>query len=257
MLRLWRIVNLSGLLILVCAPSAVLAQRQTTTPQAGEAVRRVGEAQNQRPPLFFRETWKPPQAAKGMSCAECDPAIQKLVTNEFLDDPNLEVKVYGPGAKDLVVTQRAQPKDDPTFIYSGITTANWLVMLRHKTNNVDLSSPVAKIKWRTWMNGFNQLRLVIKLADGTYLVSDKTEAESADWRETEIPIADIHWRILEPDTVTLAPGSPWKEHPDLKQVEEIGFTDMMRSRRYSGGMTRFDYLEVYGFPVARTPAAKK
>ena len=257
MLGLWRIAILSALIVLVCTASAVLAQRQTSSPASAELARRLDEAQNNRPPLFFRETFKPPQAAKGTSCAECDPVIQKLVTNEFLDDPNLEVKVYGPGAKDLVVTQRAQPKDDPTFIYSGITTANWLVMLRHKTSNVDLSSLAAKIKWRTFMNGFNQLRLVIKLADGTYLVSDKTEPESADWRETEIPIADIRWRILEPDTVTLAPGSPWKEHPDLKQVEEIGFTDMMRSRRYNGGMTRFDYLEVYGFPVARPPVAKK
>jgi hypothetical protein len=256
MLRPSRIATVSGFLVFVCTASAVVRQRQTTTPFATEQARRLDDAQDHRPPLFFRETWKPPTSAKGTSCAECNPVTQKLVTQEFVDNPNLDVKLYGPGAKQLIVTQRTAPKDDPTFIWSGLATANWLVTLRHKTNNVDMSSPVAKIKWRTFMNGFNLLRPVIKLADGTFLVGDKTEPESVDWRETEIPIADIRWRILEPDNVTLAPGSPWKEHPDLTQVEEVGFTDMSRSRRYSGGLTRIDYLEVYGFPVTRTPAKK-
>ena len=256
MLRRSHIATFSGLLVAICAASEVVAQRQTTTPFATEQARRLDDAQDHRPPLFFRETWKPPTASQGTSCQECNPVTQKLVAQEFVDNPNLEVKLYGPGAKQLIVTQRTAPKDDPTFIWSGLATANWLITLRHKNDNVDLSSPAAKIKWRTFMNGFNLLRPVIKLADGTFLVGDKTEPESADWRETEIPIADIRWRILEPDTVTLAPGSPWKEHPDLTQVEEVGFTDMSRSRRYSGGLTRIDYLEVYGFPVPRTPAKK-
>jgi len=256
MLKRTYIATLSGLVVVVVTASAPVAQKQTTTPFAQEQARKLDDAQDHRPPLFFRETWKPPTAAKGTSCAECNQTTQKLVAQEFVDNPNLEVKLYGPGAKQLIVTQRTAPKDDPTFIWSGLATANWLVTLRHKTNNVDLSNPVAKIKWRTFMNGFNMLRPVIKLADGTFLVGDKTEPESADWRETEIAIGDIHWRVLEPDNVTLAPGSPWKDHPDLTQVEEVGFTDMTRSRRYSGGLTRIDYLEVYGFPVPRTSAKK-
>jgi len=107
------------------------------------------------------------------------------------------------------------------------------------------------------MNGFNLLRPVIKLADGTFLVGDKTEPESADWHESELLISDIHWRVLESETVTLARGSPWVDHPDLTQVEEVGFTDMTRSRRYSGGLTRLDYLEVYGVPVTRNAQSKK
>jgi hypothetical protein len=255
MLRPGYIATVLGLLFLACISSTVLAQGGT--PFSTDEADRLHTAQDRRPPLFFRETWKPPTAAPGQSCQECNQATQKLVTQEFVDNPNLEVKLYGPGAKQLIVTQRTRPKDDPTFIWSGLVTANWLVMLRHKTNNVDLSSMVSKIKWRTHMIGFNLLRPVIRLADGTFLVADKFEPESTDWRDTEFQIADIRWRILEPDTVTLAPGSPWKERPDLTQVEEIGFTDMMRSRRYSGGLTRIDYLEVYGNPVPRPAAQKK
>lgn len=270
MLRASYMFTLLGVLVFLCSASTVFAQGQGptpfateqwqergSTPFATEQSQRTHAAQDNRPPLFFQETWKPPTAAPGTSCPVCNPVTQKLVTREFVDNPNLEVKLYGPGAKQLIVTQRTAPKDDPTFIWSGLATAHWLITLRHKTHNVDLSSPVAKIKWRTSMNGFNVLRPVIKLADGTFLVGDKTEPESADWRESEIPIADIRWRILEPEAVTLAPGSPWMDHPDLTQVEEIGFTDMSRSRRHSGGLTRLDYLEVYGNPVPRSAAGKE
>lgn len=256
MRRLGQLAAVCGSIVLVCTGSASSMKGQGSAFSTAQA-QKLDEAQDHRPPLFFRETWKPPTAAKGTSCQECNQGTQKLVTNEFLDSPNLEVRLYGPAAKQLIVTQRTRPKDDPTFIWSGLTTANWLLTLRDKTNNVDLSSPVAKIKWRTFMIGFNLLRPVLKLADGTFLVGDKFEPESADWRESEIAIADIRWRILEPDNVTLAPGSPWMDHPDLTQVEEVGFTDMIRSRRYSGGLTRIDYLEVYGNPVPRSAAAKR
>src|ERR1041385_6859621 len=124
---------LSGVLVLVCTASAGIAQRQTTTPYAQEQARKLDDAQDHRPPLFFRETWKPPTAAKGTSCAECNQTTQKLVAPEFLDNPNLEVKLSGPGAKQLIVTQRTAPKDDPTFIWSGLATANWLAPLRPTT----------------------------------------------------------------------------------------------------------------------------
>ena len=104
MLRASYISTLLGVLVPLCITSTVFAQGQRTTPFATAQGDTIRDAQDHRPPLFFREAWKPPTAAAGTSCQECNQVTQKLVTQEFLDNPNLEVKLYGPGAKQLIVT---------------------------------------------------------------------------------------------------------------------------------------------------------
>ena len=58
---------------------------------------------------------------------------------------------------------------------------------------------------------------------------------------------DIQWYKLNIDSIT---EQSLVRKPDLTQVDELGFTDLMR-----GGKTlacsRLDWIEVYGNPVQR------
>lgn len=172
---------------------------------------------------------------------------------DHLESPNLELKLYGPPNLDIRIVRHAAPKDDPTYIWSGSSPVNWALTLRDKNNDVDLSGPVAKIRWRTKMAGFHLLRPVLKLGDGSFLVGDHAESYSVDWNITEFPLSDVRWRGLDMGCgVVEAIDGQWKRDPDLSRVDEVGFTDLMRgSGGGPGGGTRVDWIEVYGNPVPR------
>ena len=116
--------------------------------------------------------------------------------------------------------------------------------MRHKNKMVDLRGN-ARINIRSKQSGFRQLRIILKLVDGGWIVSDQYVPFREDWAETEFRIADIRWRELNIETVTEA---AWVENPNLSKVSEVGFTDLM-----AGGGTpassRLDWIEVYGKAV--------
>jgi len=188
---------------------------------------------NYRPGLFFREDWKEIPAEI--------PLNQKHVAN-----PDLTVQLYGPGQDSIKKSNHEKPVDDPYYIWSGICLENWMVTLKHKSKNVDLTE-YSKIKWRSKNFGFRQLRIAIKLADGKWLISDQYDGPSKDWREKEFNIQDITWHNL--DVVRLVEVGVAK-NPDISNVEEIGFTDLMPGGK-SQACSRLDWIEVWGKPVKR------
>lgn len=197
--------------------------------------------EDHRPALFLRESWK-------------DPEVQeRKVVQADVTSADLELKLYGPATIDVRIVKHASPKDDPSYIWSGSSPAAWAVTLRHKTNYVDLSGPVAKIRWRTKQAGFNLLRPVVKLADGRFLVGDYVEAFTGDWRETEFAVSSVRWRGLDStNVVTARMDAGWATNVDLSSVDEVGFTDLVRgSGGGPGGGSRIDWIEVYGNPVPR------
>jgi hypothetical protein len=189
--------------------------------------------EDNRPPLLFREDWK-----------EIAPVAP--VTQEHVANPKLQVALYGPGKDGVRKSHHDTPKDDPYYIWLGSCPANCAIGLRDKDAFVDLTG-LAKIRWRTKQTGFRSVRLTLKLADGTWLVSDYAEGPSVDWHESEFSIAGIRWRRM--DIKTIVEG-PWVPNPDLSQVDEIGWTELA-----PGGGTpassRVDWIEVYGRRVAR------
>lgn len=189
--------------------------------------------EDNRPPLFFREDWK-------------EIAAATPVTQEHVANPKLLVATYGPGKDGVRKSHHETPKDDPYYIWLGSCPANCAIALRDKDAFVDLTG-LAKIRWRTKQTGFRELRLTLKLADGTWLVSDYSEGPSVDWHESEFSIAGIRWRRM--DIKTIVEG-PWVANPDLKQVDEVGWSELA-----PGGGTpassRVDWIEVYGRRVAR------
>jgi hypothetical protein len=91
--------------------------------------------------------------------------------------------------------------------------------------------------------------LILKLADGRWLVSDEFDGPSADWRIHEFNVADIHWRRLDIERIV---EGEWEMNSDLTKVEEIGWTDLMTGGN-SLACSRVDWIEVYGKPVPRKP----
>lgn len=187
----------------------------------------------ERPGLLFREDWKETPAATP-------------VTQEHVANPELLVKRYGPGEAQIKKSHHDKPADDPYYIWSGDAERNWAISLRHQSALIDLSGQ-ARIRWRAKQTGFRQLRIILKLADGQWIVSDHYDGESTDWRVREFNVADLRWRTFDPVKVT---EGKWATNPDMTRVDEIGWTDLM-----NGGGTpassRLDWIEVYARPVPR------
>lgn len=193
----------------------------------------IAQQENYRPDLFFREDWKETPAEI--------PLSQKHVSNS-----ELMVQLHGAGKDSLKKSNHEQPIDDPFYVWSGLCLENWMVTLKHENKNVDLTE-FAKIKWRSKQVGLRQLRITLKLADGQWLVSDQFAGPSKDWRIWEFIIQDIIWHKLDVDRITEIGVA---NNPDLSNVEEIGFTDLMPGGK-SQSCSRLDWIEVWGKPVNR------
>ncbi|HYO81789.1 MAG TPA: hypothetical protein VES20_10330 [Bryobacteraceae bacterium] len=195
----------------------------------------VWAADESRPGLFLREDFKETPAATP-------------ITQDHVANPELVLSVHGPGKSGVKKSHHDKPADDPYYVWSGTATGNWAVSVRHRKLAADLSG-LAKIRWRTKQAGFRQLRLLVKTADGRWLVSDFATGPSNDWHEAEIPVSNIRWRALDPQNIV---EKRWVDNPDLTRVDEVGFTDLMTGGG-SDACSRIDWIEVWAKPVPRTP----
>lgn len=186
-----------------------------------------------RPSLFFREDWKVSPAAT--------PVTQEHVVNK-----DLILQMYGPGCDSIKKSHHLTPEDDPYYVWSGLCLGNWVVTLKNSKSLCDLSG-FAKIIWRSKQSGLRSLYLVLKLADGTWLISSQCDGPSKDWRIHEFNLMDINWYTLNiKSVIEVKPAT----NINLSRVEEIGFTDLMTGGG-SDACSRLDWIEVYGKPVNR------
>jgi hypothetical protein len=205
----------------------------------------------QYPPLFFREDWKLDPNAPNVNNAE-EP--EHPIGQGDVANPNLEVRLYGDAAGTRIADQTY---NNQIYAMTLLCTSNCAITLRDKNNDVDLSG-VATIRWRTRISGFHYLHPILKLADGTWLIGDKSASLSTNFVVSEIQLVDVRWRYLNIKDVIEARDGYWVDYPDLSHVEEIGFTDLMRGAGHgSGGGSRVDWIEVYGKPVPRTASGTK
>jgi len=186
--------------------------------------------------LFFREDWRetPPET----------PITQAHVAN-----PDLVLALHGPGRSGVKKSHHTKPVDDPYYVWSGTADGNWAASLRHRSGSADLTG-AAKIRWRSKQSGFRYLRVVLKLADGTWLVSEDSDGESEDWHVKEAQVASLKWRKL--DISKVIEGMPCR-NPDLRRVEEVGWTDLMTGGG-SSACSRLDWIEVHAHRSPRSTA---
>ena len=191
-----------------------------------------------RPPLFFREDWK--QTPKN---------DEHPVTQESIANPSLELKLYGTTSKEVQLTGSATDENNPIHVWTGMCSTPCAVTFRHKENLADLSG-LARIKWVTKMSGFHQVRPVVKLADGTWLIGDHADGSTADWLTSEIPYGDLRWLRL--DIASVVTKGTFVDKPDLSKVDEIGFADLTPGSGHgAGGWSDVAGIEVYGKSVKR------
>lgn len=208
-------------------------------PVIGQDVGRTSAALH--PPLFFREDWKqpPPSEEDGI------PATQEAVSN-----PKLELKLYGPSGKSILLAGNRVNSPMPLNLWTGNTTSPAAATLRHTDSYVDLTGS-AKLRWITRTSGFHVVRPVVKLADKSWLVGDVTSGTWADFNESEISFSEVHWMIL--DIERIVTKGRWVEKPDLSKVDEVGFADLMPGSGHGpGGFVNVGRIEVYGRPVSRS-----
>lgn len=188
--------------------------------------------QDYRPGLFFREDFKEIPAEI--------PLSQKHIANK-----EIILSLYGQGRDSLKKSHHEKPIDDPYYLWSGLCIDSWAVTFKHRNANADLSA-YARIKWRTKQSGFHKLRIILKLADGRWLVSDQYDGLSNDWRVREFNISDINWWLL--DIETIKETKPISgDQLDLSKVDEIGVTDLNKGGK-SDACSRLDWIEVYAYP---------
>lgn len=196
------------------------------------------------PPLFFREQWEQTPAQKGGAENGEAGVMQKNV-----GDANLQLVLYGASSTHIQATGIPGNKGNPLHVWTGLCTTPCAVALRDKGNFVDLTN-LASIKWNTKVSGMHRIRPMVKLADGTLLVGNRTSGSTIGWLESEIPFKGMKWLKLDPEK--LVTKGPWIEKPDLSKVDEVGFVDLMPGSGHGpGGWSDVAQLEVYGKPVPR------
>jgi hypothetical protein len=84
--------------------------------------------------------------------------------------------------------------------------------------------------------GAGRLHIILKLANGRWLISDQSDGESLDWRVREFNVQDLRWRVLEIKEVV---EGAWARKPDLMPG---GASD---------ACSRVDWMEVWGKAAPR------
>jgi hypothetical protein len=209
-----------------------------SAPPPPSAPRVAAPARAGRPPLFFREEWKQVPAGG-----------EHPVTPESLSNPNLELKLYGTTSKEVQLTGAATDENNPIHVWTGLCSTPCAVAVRERNNFADLTG-LSRIRWVTKMSGFHQVRPIVKLADGTWLVGDHADGSTADWLTSEIAFADVRWLRL--DIANVVTKGNIVEKPDLSKVDEIGFVDLMPGSGHgAGGWADVAAFEVYAKAIKR------
>jgi hypothetical protein len=221
--------------------TALLVSGLSSTATAQEPQRGRGATAPRvtRPPLFFREEWKQTPAG----------GEHPVVPSEALSNPNLELKLYGSTSKEIQLTGSAQDESNPIHLWTGTCSTPCAAALRDKNNYADLSG-LGRIRWVTKVSGFHQVRPIVKLADGTWLVGDHTDGSTVDWLQSDFSVADVRWLRLDIDAV-ITKGNI-VDKPDLSKVDEIGFVDLVPGSGHGpGGWIDVATIEVFGRPIKR------
>ena len=231
-------------------------------PQAG------GYPRASAAPPILKVEWVPAPNQKTVPPGQADtPAgdAARMITQGNIADPNVQLQKYGPGASKVLTSGTAGSTEQPYSVWAGTHEGPFAITFREKNYYLDMSSSVARIRWVVKTSGFHVVRPVVKLADGTLLVGDHTDASEAMLAQSEFSLAGVRWLKLDPNRVVTLPNAPdeatigriasheiWVAHADLSKVDEIGFADLMPGSGHGfGGYIHVGQIEVYGKAVPR------
>lgn len=227
--------------ILIAAAAAALAgaalAQAPAAPAPGGApgARPAVNPENpQRAGLLWKEEWKQNDGGK-----EGPLSLTGSVGN-----PDLELKLYGPGAK-LNMLGKNGDDGNPAHVFSGEATSQMAFAFHDKKGPADLTG-LSRIRVNAKMSGLHKVYPIVKLASGDWYMADKAAgASTKDWVVEDIPFSDVRWYKLDIANV-VTKGNP-VDKIDLSKVDEIGFADIIPASGHGpGGWFDVGQIEVYG-----------
>lgn len=198
------------------------------------------------PPLLFREVWQQPPHTGPLNDQN------RRITQQALTNPDLQLHLYGTDASDVQVALHHGLHD----LWTGFTTSPVAVTLSDRKGYLDLTG-LARMRWLARTEDLHVLHPVVKLADGTLLVSSQTfqspqhpmdgkngtNAYSGDFVVADITFDDQRWFKLDPVRIVTTREVA---NPDLSRVAEIGFVDLMPGGGHGfAGCSNVSWIEVY------------
>ncbi len=224
--------------LVVTIPHGVFAQQPAPAPAAAAA--------SVRPPLLFREEWKQPPYT-----GELDDEKRRIkLTQDAVGNPNLELTLYGPDTKDLLVAVHEGRHD----LWTGLVNSPIAATLRDKNNYLDLTGR-ARLRWITRTGSLHVLHPVVKLPDGTLLAGSLAGSTDGDFLESEVAFGKQQWFLLDPQNLVTKIEV---KNPDLSRVDEIGFVDLMPGGgKGVAGWVNVSVVKLYATPVPRESASGK
>ncbi len=195
------------------------------------------------PPLLFKESWKQPPAGVPTSPRRSQnayyPASQVAVTN-----PNLEVKLYGADARNVMVYLHEGRYD----LWTGLVGSPVAVLLKDRRNFVDLTG-LARVRATVRTGNLHSLHPVLRLPDGTLVAGDKAINTDGQFLQVEVSFGNQRWYAVEADTLAVKAQAI---KVDLASVDEVGFVDLAPAGGHgSSGWANISTIEVYAKAVAR------
>jgi hypothetical protein len=109
------------------------AAQPVPAPNAAAAVTAV------HPPLLFREAWRQPSHMGELTDEN------RRVTPEAVSNANLKLTLYGADSRNIGVYSHEGRLD----LWTGMTSSPVAVTLSDKGNYIDLSVPLARVRWTT------------------------------------------------------------------------------------------------------------
>jgi hypothetical protein len=187
---------------------------------------------------MFREEWKQPPYTGQLNDEN------RRVTQDAVTNPSLELRLYGPDARNLSVYVHEGRHD----LWTGMVTSPIAATLRDKNNYIDLTG-LARLRWIVRTQSLHALHPVVKLADGTLLAGSHTDSTEGDYLESEVAFGNQHWFKLDPQKVVTTVEV---KNPDLSKVDEIGFVDLAPAGGHgNAGWANVSVVELYAKPVPR------
>jgi hypothetical protein len=248
------IVAFVGISSLVAQERGRGAGQQQTAPQPGRGGAQqpgrgnsgFGATQEGVPPLLFKEEFQQVDSAAGTPSSPRHNPENKyyLATQSAVKNPNVELKLYGPDVKNLVLFQHEGRVD----LWTGLVGAPIAILVKHRNSFLDLTG-LARVRVIARTGNLHRLNPAIRLADGTLAAGDRSIDTNGQFSQNEISFPGQRWYVIEPDT--LAVKAP-VQMIDLAKVDEVGVVDLAPAGGHqSAGYVNVSHIEVYAKPVPR------
>jgi len=182
---------------------------------------------------------------------------QTKVVQDNIVDPNLELKQYGLDENCNLTSGTPGSATTPYSLWSGECEQPFATMFRPRTDSLDLTG-TSKIRWTVKTSGFHAVRPIVKLLDGTMYAGEYSSESVPMLLTSEFVPAAIRWIKLDPKRLvtTRTPGGQFNyiwANPDLSQVDEVGFVDLMPGSGHgTGGYIHVSEFKVFGKAVSRS-----